>query len=266
MLRLKLYRPLAIYDIESTGTNPRLDRIIDLAIVKLLPDGLREQFTYRVNPGIPIPKEASEIHGITDTDIADAPAFSSVAKEIDAILNGCELGGYNAIRFDIPLLVAEMERAGVHFDLSDRKIIDAQRIFHQREPRDLTAALKFYCSETHSGAHSSLNDVLATIRVLEGQYEQYPDLPEDIAELHDYCNPRHPHWVDQQGRLRWVNGEAAINFGKNQGRLLRNLIETDNGFLNWILQNDFPVDTKQIIRDAMKGNFPSPPDLNPKKD
>ena len=266
MLRLKITRPLAMYDIESTGTNPRLDRIIDLAIVKLLPGGRREQFTYRVNPGIPIPKETSEIHGITDADIANAPPFSSIAKEIDALLTGCDLGGYNAIRFDTPLLVAEMERAGVQFDLNDRKIIDAQRIFHQREPRDLTAALKFYCNETHGDAHSSLGDVLATIRVLEGQYDRYSDLPEDMAELHDYCNPRHPHWVDQEGRLRWVNGEVAINFGKNQGRLLRNLIETENGFLHWVLQNDFPQDTKQVIREAMNGVFPSPPDLTSKND
>ena len=263
-MQLKVKRPIIIFDIEATGVNVQQDRIVDICAIKIFPDGHQDVKKRLVNPEIPIPKEASEIHGITDADIADAPAFSSIAKEIDAILSGCELGGYNAARFDIPLLVAEMERAGVHFDLSDRKIIDAQRIFHQREPRDLTAALKFYCNETHHDAHTSLGDVMATIRVLEGQYERYPDLPEDIEKLHDYCNPRHPHWVDQQGRIRWVNGEAAINFGKNQGRLLRNLIETDSGFLHWILQNDFPIDTKQVIRDAMKGVFPSPPDLESK--
>ena len=262
MSRLRLQRPLAFFDIESTGTNPRTDRIIDLAIVKLFPDGAVEEYPFRVNPGIPIPRETTDIHGIRDEDVAGLPGFAEVASQVQAILADCDLSGYNAIRFDIPMLVAEMERAGNPLDLTGRCLIDPQRIFHRREPRDLSAALRFYCGQEHTGAHGALADVRATLRVLEGQLARYPDLPDSVDALHEYCNPRHPHWVDSQGRLRWVNGEVAIGFGKNQGRLLKAMVSTDNGFLNWILTSDFPEDTKQIIRDAIAGNFPSPPTAN----
>lgn len=259
MRHLELAKPLAVFDIESTGTNPRSDRIIDLAIVKLMPDGSREEHTFRVDPGIPIPRETTEIHGISDLDVLGKPSFGEIAEQLDEILSGCDLSGYNAIRFDIPMLAAEMDRAGRPFSLEGRNLIDPQRIFHQREPRDLSAALQFYCGDQHTGAHGALDDVQATIRVLEGQLERYPDLPLSAEALHKYCNPKHPHWVDSQGRLRWVNGEVAIGFGKNQGRLLKGLVATDNGFLNWILQNDFPDDTKAIIRNAIQGTYPDAP-------
>ena len=259
MRRLKLTRPLAFLDIESTGTNPRMDRIIDLAVVRLQRDGSRDQHLFRVDPEVPIPQETTAVHGISDADVAGAPSFKDRAQEIAALLEDCDLAGYNAIRFDIPMLAAEFRRAEIPFSLEGRRLIDPQRIFHQREPRDLTAALRFYSGEMHLGAHGALDDVLATIRVLEGQYERYPDLPEEIEALHQECNPQRPDWVDMEGRLRWTHGEAAINFGKNQGKSLRVLVGSDTGFLNWILQNDFPEDTKEIIRNAMKGEFPSAP-------
>ena len=256
---LHLQRPLAVFDIESTGTNPRVDRIIDLAIVRLMPDGGRTQHTFRVDPEIPIPAETTAVHGIHDADVVGAPTFKDIAPEVKDTLDGCDLAGYNAIRFDIPMLVAEFKRAELAFSIDDRFLIDPQRIYHQREPRDLGAALQFYCSELHLGAHGALDDVLATVRVLEGQYARYTDLPESMEELHTYCNPRNAQWVDREGRLKWSNGEVAINFGRNQGRTIRSLVKEEMGFLNWMLQKDFPDDAKDIIRSAIQGNYPSPP-------
>jgi len=259
MSKLTLNRPLAFFDIESTGTNPRIDRIIDLAVIRLLPGGKQDQCEFRFNPEIPIPPETTAIHGISDADVADSPPFKDQAAKVAEVFETCDLAGYNAIKFDIPMLVAEFKRAAVEFDMTGRKFVDPQRIFHQREPRDLTAALKFYCDELHLGAHGALDDILATVRIFLSQLDRYPDLPGDIDALHEVCNPRHPDWADLEGRLRWTHGEAAINFGKNQGRPLRELVQKDTGFLNWILQNEFPEDTKNIIRNAMKGEFPSPP-------
>lgn len=259
MTKLNLDRPLAFFDIESTGTNPRVDRIIDLAVVIWGSEGERARKVFRMNPEVPIPKETTRIHGISDADVAGQPTFAQCAEAIAEMLSGCDLAGYNVIRFDVPMLAAEFARAQVPFGLEDRRLIDVQRIFHQKEPRDLSAALRFYRGEEHVGAHGALDDVLATVRVLEGQLERYADLPGDMEALHEFCNQRNPDWVDREGRLRWIHGEAAINFGKNAGRTIRSLIETERGFLNWILQNDFPEDTKRIIRDALQGVYPTAP-------
>ena len=259
MRKLSLKKTLAFFDIESTGTNPRMDRIIDLAIVRLHPGGNRDEIEFRFHPETAIPPESTAIHGITDEDVAQSPPFKDQAERVAEAFKDCDLAGYNAVKFDIPMLVAEFKRTGREFDLADRKMVDPQRIFHQREPRDLTAALKFYCDEIHLGAHGALDDIRATVRVFEGQLNRYPDLPTNVEALHDVCNPKHPDWADNEGRLRWTHGEAAINFGKNQGRSLRELVQKDTGFLNWILQNEFPEDTKGIIRNALKGQFPSPP-------
>ena len=183
MMPLKTDRPLAFFDIESTGTNVRTDRIIDLAIVKVFSDGHREEHTFRVNPERPIPAEASAVHGIYDKDVQAAPTFKSIAAQVAAVFEGCDLGGYNILRFDIPLLCEEFTRAGTTFVVEGRRVVDPQRIFHQREPRDLTAALNYYCGELHLGAHGALDDVIATIQVLEGQFKKYSDLPQDINAL-----------------------------------------------------------------------------------
>ena len=256
---LNLERPLIVFDIESTGINWRTDRIIDLALVKLLPSGDREQHTYRVHPGMPIPPETTAIHHITDADVEGCPSFSAIVDDVLEVLADCDLGGYNIVRFDLPLLAKECERAGKALPTDGVRLIDAQRIFHQREPRNLTAALQFYCGEMHLGAHGALDDVLATVRVLEGQLARYEDLPHDISALHDYCNPRDPSWVDSQGKLKWSAGEIVINFGRNQGRRLRELVQKEPGFLNWMLQNDFPDDAKAVIRNAQGGRYPDPP-------
>ena len=231
MFDWRISRPFAVFDIESTGANPRNDRLIDLAIIKITPAGTREVHIFRVNPQMPIPPEATAIHGITDGDVADCPIFCDVASRVVDVLDGCDLGGFNIVRFDIPLLIAEFQRCNVVFDAENRRIIDAQRIFHRREPRNLAAALAFYCQEEHVNAHGAEADAVATIQVLEGQFGMYSDLPRDFDDLDLYCNPRDPSWADRSGRLRWSNGEVVLNFGKKSGQPLRRLAAEDPGFL-----------------------------------
>ena len=261
MLNLKLERPLAVLDIESTGLNPRMDRIIDLAIIKLFPDGRREQHTFRVNPEIPIPAETTAIHHITNADVAHVPPFREVAAAILEVLADCDLGGFNVVRFDVPMLAEEFARAGFQFDLDNRRIVDAQRIYHKKEPRDLSAALSFYCGEMHLGAHGAEADTLATVAVLEAQLQKYTDLPRSMDELDKYCNPpRNPAWADRMGKLKWQNGELLINFGvQNIGRKLKDLVRDNSKFLKWILKSDFPADTKRIVADALEGRLPVQP-------
>jgi len=263
MFKWKINRPLAIFDLEATGTSPRADRIVEVAITRLLPDGTRDTFFRRVKPGIPIPAEATGIHGICDADVADCPAFPDLAAELFRYLKDCDLGGYNIVRFDVPMLVEEFSRADINFDTEDRRMIDAQRIFHRREPRDLSAALSYYCGEMHLNAHGAEADVEATVRILEAQLQRYPDLPHDIEELHEYCNPRDPTWVDRTGRLKWMNGQVALNFGRKKGTSLRAMIDQDPGFIKWMMRSDFPRDTREIIQNALEGKWPTlPSDLS----
>jgi len=258
-LNITTDKPIAFFDIEATGINFRTDRIVELAIIKIMPDHSTETFTFRFNPERPIPAEAAAIHGIKDADVKDCPTFSQSAPKISAIFEGCDLGGYNVIHYDIPLLQSEFERVAVPFDIEGRRIVDAQKIFHKKEPRDLSAALAFYCNDTHTGAHGALSDVEATIRVIEGQFKRYPELPQDIDQLSDFCDQRDPNWADRKGRFKWVNGELIINFGKKQGKLLRDIARFEPSFLRWILSSSFPPDTTAIARNALDGKFPDPP-------
>jgi len=259
-MKLKLEKPIAFFDIEATGTSPNVDRIVELSIVKLMPDNKRETKTWRIDPQRPIPAEVVKIHGISDEDIAGCPTFPEVSREVFEFIGDADLGGYNVLRYDIPMLAEEFFRAEINFDTDSRRVIDVQRIFHRREPRDLSAALSFYCGEMHLNAHGAEADVLATIRVLEGQFEKYSDLPADMDELDDYCNPRNPLWVDRAGRLKWENNEVVLNFSKKKGTPLRDVIEQDPGFIKWMLRSDFPRDTKQIVEDATQGTWPEPPE------
>jgi DNA polymerase-3 subunit epsilon len=258
---LKLERPLAVIDIESTGTNPRLDRIIDLAILKVQPDGRRETFNFRFHPEMPIPPETTAIHHITDADVASCPTFREKAPAVIAALEGCDLAGFGVSRFDIPLLAEECARAGFEFNPDAVRVLDAQRIYHKKEPRDLTAAVAFYCGELHLGAHGAAADALAALNVLEAQFRKYPDLPQTMDELNTYCNPpKNPAWADRYGRLKWVKGELVINFGAQYiGQKLRDLAQNNTKFLKWILKSDFPGDTKRIIAEALEGRWPPPP-------
>ena len=253
MTRLKLKRPLAVFDIESTGLNRRNDRIIEIAIVKLLPDGSRKQTSFRVNPGMPIPAESTAIHGITDDDVKDCLSFKTIAPEIKRLLSDCDFGGYNLIYFDIPILQEEFQRAGIPFHIDDRLVFDAQKIFHMREPRDLTAALKFYCDEELVDAHGALADTEATLSVILGQMDKYPDLPDTMEEIDSLCNQRDPTWVDRRGRLKASKGDVVINFGKYQGQSVQKLAKTDLKFLQWMIRSDFPRDTQEIIQAIIDG-------------
>jgi DNA polymerase-3 subunit epsilon len=254
MHKWQLDRPLAVFDIEATGINPRADRIIELSIVKLMPPkGERQTHNFVLNPGIRIPDEAIAIHGITNEEVADKPLFKDMAADIYRILDGCDLAGYNIIRFDVPMLIEEFLRASLNFSLAGRRVVDAQRIFHKREPRDLKAALQFYCDELFLEGHRAEADALATVRVLEGQFERYRDLPRNMDELDKYCDLRDPSWVDRDGKLRWQNGEITINFGKKKGEKVSDLARQDPGFLKWILRGDFASDTKDIIAKILDG-------------
>ena len=256
---LKLDRPLVIFDIESTGVSPRADRIIELAVIRIEPDGGERIGHWLVNPTIPIPVESTAVHGITDDIVKDCPTFAQIAGEVDAWLKGCDLGGYNVIRFDIPMLAEEFHRAGLDLDVDSRRVLDAQRIYHQKEPRDLSAALRFFCGREHRDAHGAEADTRATLDVIKGQFRKYPDLPRDLETLDRQFNATDPFNADRGGRLRWVDGELTINFGKKKGARVKDLAASDPGYLKWMLRGDFPMDTRKIVQDALDGSFPPPP-------
>jgi len=259
LLNLKLDRPLVVFDIESTGTSPRADRIIDIAAIRLWPDGTHTEHYFRLHPTIPIPPETTAIHGIGDADVRGFPTFAQEAEKIYKVFEGADLCGYNATRFDIPMLNEEFLRVGKKLPLETIKIVDPQRIYHRKEPRDLSAAMKFYCSELLLDAHSAMADVRATIRVFDSQLNRYKDLPGDVPGLDAYCNPIDPTWADRTGKLKWQNGEIVINFGKMKGRTLRDLIEFDSNFIKWLLRGDFPADTREIVKNATDGKWPAAP-------
>ena len=259
MSNLVLTRPLVVFDIESTGTNRRTDRIIDLALIRLLPDGRQEEHVFRVNPGVPIPAEATAVHGITDEDVKNHPSFKEVAPRLAELLQDCDLAGFNVVGFDIPMLEEEFQRAGVPFNMLGRRVIDAQRVFHRKVPRDLTAAVAYYTGGDHPGAHGAMADTQATLRVLEAQLERYPDLPREVDGLDAFCRPREPGWADREGKLKWVEGQLVLNFGKHQGRLLREMAREEPGFLKWMLKGDFTPEVKDIVRNALAGYYPAPP-------
>lgn len=259
-MRLTLTRPIIVFDLETTGLDPATDRIVELAAVKLWPDGATEEKCRKFNPLRPIPQEASAVHGITDDDVKDEPPFYKVArgeKGVAAFFADSDLAGFNIIDFDIPLLKNELERAGETLDLTDVSVVDAFKIFVTRESRDLSAAVKFYCGKQHETAHSALGDVQATLDVLKAQLERYEDLPETPAEID--ASVRHPDAVDRAGKLRWQDGEIAVSFGKHKGRTLKYLSREEPDYLHWMIQNHVAMDAEQHLRDALIGRFASKP-------
>ncbi|MBR3086222.1 MAG: 3'-5' exonuclease [Kiritimatiellae bacterium] len=254
--KLGLKRPLAVFDIESTGLNPRTDRIVELSIVRLETDGSRNVKTWLVNPEMPIPHEATEIHGITDREVAGRPPFIFIVDEVDSFLADCDLGGYNVLHFDIPILEEEFSRCGRDLGVDGRHVIDAQKIFHKKEPRDLSAAVRFFCGRDHAGAHGAEADAIATLDVLEGQFAHYDDLPSSIEEVEREFNDIDPDFVDRAGRFKWQDGEVVVNFGKKKGEKLRDLAENDRSFLKWIMKGDFPIDVRAVAENALEGKFP----------
>jgi DNA polymerase III subunit epsilon len=250
-------RDLAEFDVETTGVNPEVDRIIEIAVRRHYANGgPMLGRTFRLNPGIPIPAESTAVHHITDADVADAPRFDERASDIAALLRNADLVAYNG-RFDTKMVDAEFKRLGQPSPLVGARLIDPFRIFCQKHPRDLSAAVQTFCGERHTDAHSAEGDVEATWRVLQAQLDIYPDLPRTVAELAAYCEQRDPSWIDREGKLVWRDGVACINFGKFQGVPLQHVARTDNGFLRWVLAKDFPEDTKAIVKNALAGRYPS---------
>ncbi len=256
---IKLSRPLVFFDLESTGTRPEFDRIVEIAVLKHFPDGRDESTVRRINPGVPIPPEASAIHGITDADVAECPLFGDIAGNLLRYLDDCDLAGYNIVKFDLPLLVNEFRRCGLEFSLAGRRIVDVFNIFCKLYPRNLTAAYKFFCGKDLSDAHSAAADTAATLEVLAGQLARHGELPRDLAALAEFSDNRRPDSIDASGRFRWAGDDAVINFGKNYGRKLRDISENDPGFLRWIIRSDFPDEVKKIASDALSGKYPEKP-------
>ncbi len=257
-MRLKLERPLVFFDLETTGTDPASDRIVEISAVKVAPGGERDARLRRINPERPIPPEATAVHGIGDDDVRDAPPFRAVARGLLDFLGDADLAGFNVLRFDLPLLERELADCGMDLRTAERHVVDAMAIFHRMEPRDLTAALKFYLGREHAGAHSAEADVLATVDVLAAQLERYPDLPDSVAALHDWQIRKPPGAVDRFGKFVWKDGEAAFTFGKHAGRTLREVAAEAPDYLQWILKADFPSDARALVRDALRGTFPRP--------
>ena len=255
--QLKLDRPLVVFDIESTGVVPQRDRIVEIAVLKIMPDGESRSTVRRLNPQMPIPPGATAIHGITDADVAACPTFADIADKLHSYIEGCDLAGYNIQGFDIPLLEIEFKRVGLDLDTASRKVIDAYTLFCKLYPRTLTAAYKFFCGRDLEDAHSAGADTAATLDVLLGQMERHPELPDDVAGLAAFSDLAGPDAVDKARRFKWSGDEVIVNFGKNAGRTLQDLAENDPGFLRWILRGDFADDVKEIASNALIGKFPT---------
>jgi DNA polymerase III subunit epsilon len=242
---LQLKKPLAFIDLETTGINLGTDRIVEIAIVKILTDGTRSVKRKLINPGIPIPKASSDIHGITDEMVKDAPLFKQVAQELKQMLDGCDFAGYNSNRFDIPLLMEEFLRAQVDFDMKNRKLLDVQNIFHKMEPRTLGAAYRFYCNKTLEGAHSAEVDASATHEILEAQLEKYADLGNTLDSILKVIGE--DQVVDFARRFVMENGVEVFNFGKYKGRPVADVLKSEPQYYDWMMKGDFPQHTKQKL-------------------
>ena len=242
---LQLKKPLAFIDLETTGTNMGTDRIIEIAIVKILPDGTKNIKRKVLNPEMPIPQASTDVHGFTNEMVKDAPTFKQVAQELKQMLDGCDIGGYNSNRFDIPLLVEEFLRAGVDFDIKGRKLVDVQKIFHLMEQRTLSAAYKFYCNKTHDAAHSAEADASATYEILLAQMERYPVLGNTVDTLIKAVGEE--TIVDFARRFVLENGVEVFNFGKFKGRPVAEVLRIEPQYYDWMMKGDFPQHTKQKL-------------------
>ncbi len=245
-MKLKLDRPVMFFDLETTGTDALHDRIVEISMIKVMPDGTDIQRTVRVNPGMPIPAEATAVHHITDADVADKPLFSQLAEGLAQSFRGCDLAGFNSNRFDIPLLAEEFARAGIDFDFNECRFIDVQTIFHKKEQRTLSAAYKFYCGKNLDDAHSANADTRATYEVLMAQLDRYDDLPNDMEKLAEYSSQNKN--VDLMGRLVYDDRHReVINFGKYKGQLAVDVLRRDPSYFSWIQQGDFASSTKRAF-------------------
>lgn len=265
-MNLKLKNPLAFFDLETTGLNIANDRIVEIAVLKIMPNGEQTKYVEKINPTIPISIESSLIHGIYEADIKDKPTFKQIAKNLAKMLEGADLGGFNIIRFDVPLLVEEFLRAGVEFDISKRKFIDSQRIYHLMEPRNLSAAYKFYCKKDLKDAHTAEADTIASFEVLDAQiaaYEnvaiedksgkEYVPIHNDMKVLHDLTASTS---VDFATRMVYNDkGIAVFNFGKYKDQAVLDILKKDPSYYDWMMKGDFSLNTKQKLTEIKLSQF-----------
>ena len=245
-MNLNLDRPIIFFDLETTGTDILKDRIVEISLIKVNPDGSEFERTRRINPECPIPPEATAVHGIKDEDVANEPKFSQVAHSLSDIFSGCDIAGFNSNRFDVPMLDQEFQRAGVKFDFTQVRFVDFQTIFHKKEPRNLIASYKFYCDKDLEGAHSANADIRATYEVLKSQLDRYSDLENDITFLSEYSS--HTRNVDFMGRLIYNDDrKEVINFGKYKGKIAEDVLKRDPSYYSWILNGDFAQNTKDAF-------------------
>lgn len=246
---LQLTRPVAFIDLETTGVNLAIDRIVEIAIVKVTPDSTKVIKRKLINPLMPIPKSASDVHGITDEMVKDAPAFKQVANEIRQFLDNCDLAGYNSNRFDIPLLVEEFLRAGLDLDITDRHLLDVQKIYHMMEPRTLSAAYKFYCDKNLDNAHSAEADAAATCDILEAQLEKYPQIGNSVESVMKFIGSE--PIVDFARRFIMENGVEIFNFGKHKGKRVVDVLKLEPQYYDWMMKGDFAMHTKQKLTEIL---------------
>jgi DNA polymerase III subunit epsilon len=246
---ITLEKPLAVIDLETTGTDPHKDRIVEISVLKIMPGGQRLQRTRRLNPGVPIPPEATAIHGITDADVVGEPPFEEVADRLLAFLGPCDFCGFNLKKFDLRMLYSEFSRGGRTLVLEGRALIDPMEIFHRQEPRDLPSAVRTYLGREHMGGHSAMADVLATAEVLDAMLTRYPDLPRGVAGLNQHFMDANR--IDLDGFFRRAGTEIRFMKGKHRGSPLAMVATTDPGYLEWMLGQEFFEDTKGVVRDAL---------------
>ena len=245
-MNLKLKRPIVFFDLETTGVDTSRDRIVEISMVKITPDGDKVVKTRRINPEMPIPAEATAVHGITDEDVRDEPTFRQIAKSLAQFIEGCDFGGFNSNRFDLPVLVEEFLRAGVDVDFKRRRFVDVQNIFHKKEQRTLVAAYKFYCDKDLENAHSAEADTLATYEVLEAQIGRYPDIGDTVEQLAEFSS--NGTIVDFAGRIALDDkGREVFTFGKYKGRSVEEVFRAEPSYYTWMMEGSFPQYTKKII-------------------
>jgi len=257
MKGLELTRPLVVIDTETTGLNKQKDRIVEICMIKILPDETEEILSSFINPEMPIPPESTSIHGIKDEDVKGQPTFKELSKDIVNFMECCDLCGFNFENFDLKVIESELRRVGVNWSRKEKHIVDVQRIFHKMEPRNLSAAYSKYCGKKLN-AHRAENDVRATIEVLKAQLEKHSELPKDVPSLNEFCSPKDPSNIDSDGKFKWYNKEAIITFGQYKGFTLKELVQRYKSYLNWIMGEDFSFEVKQMINEALEGKFPQP--------
>ena len=248
-MKLNLTRPIAFIDLETTGVNVSTDRIVEIAIVKILTDGTKQVKRKLINPQIPIPAGSSDVHGITDEMVKDAPSFKQVANEVKQFIENCDLGGYNSNRFDVPMLIEEFLRAGVPFSADGRKLVDVQKVFHMMEQRTLGAAYKFYCNKVLEDAHSAEADATATWEVLEAQIERYPQIGNTVESIVKFTGE--DDIVDFARRFVKENGVEVFNFGKHKGKPVVQVLKEEPQYYDWMMKGDFAMNTKQKLTEIL---------------